>query len=517
MNGRPESNRPLAASNDLIGSLQVVALIDFCQFLLLNRKTGTLTLFHRSGVSRLFFVAGEIVNALDETLGREGRDIALSLFRIREGGFRFRQEDVHEKRRIDGTTENLLLDAARKMDEIDEALPLLSDGEGSREKNVREKQEKGHALRKLFTSLEEDLQRNAELPGLVAMLRTAEEAGADTILLESGRAPLFLRANRVVRSLSGTVRAEDLSGYATALAESPAIEAGRPFFLAHGRPEEGRLILRRQARAAKLVDASVSPERVEPLLRRPSGILLLVAETPPARALLFDGLIHLLAERDEVVVLVGDRPTEAGTGLLIRTARDHAGPDGWGRLRELLARLPAARAAIEELRGAEDARLLLDLARCGHLCLAALPGWDGGDALRRAAAWFREDGSLEAVATHLAGVIALQLHASSPERFVPVASAAPVTAAARAALHRGDYAAFSAALEDAAGEGGFAGSLRRLVESRQMEKSEADRVASLLAALALEEATLPPPPPPGAASGSRFSGPRSSETARSTL
>jgi Tfp pilus assembly pilus retraction ATPase PilT len=171
---------------------------------------------------------------------------------------------------------------------------------------------------------------------------------------------------------------------------------------------------------------------------------------------------------------------EEGKGLFLPLGADRSDPAAMRRLQDLLSTLPTARVAFGEVRGKEDANSLLDLARGGHTCVAALPGWDGGDALRRAASWFREDGRLQAIATHLGGIIALQLHPAAGERFVPVTSCAAVGAEARLALQAEDFAAFSGALEKAAGEDGFAGSLRRLVDDRQMEKSEADRVASLL-------------------------------------
>jgi hypothetical protein len=63
---------------------------------------------------------------------------------------------------------------------------------------------------------------------------------------------------------------------------------------------------------------------------------------------------------------------------------------------------------------------------------------------------------------------------------MPVTSAAPVSTDARTALEEENFSAFASALEHAAGEDGFAGSLRRLAESNRIEKGEADRLASRL-------------------------------------
>ncbi|MFH1681093.1 MAG: DUF4388 domain-containing protein [Candidatus Eisenbacteria bacterium] len=488
MNGRPDSPRPAAGPNDLIGSLQVVALIDLCQFLLLNRKTGTLALFHRGGVSRLFFRSGEIVNGLDESLGREGRDVALSLFRIREGGFRFRQEEVHEKRRIEEGTENLLLEAARKMDEIGEALPSAGEKEGSREKNVREKQEKGEALQRLFSTIEEDLGRNTELPGLEEILRQAEEGGADGVLLAVDRPPLLLRANRVLRALPGVLRADDLAAFRRALEGRGAIPCGNAVYRASGGAGEDRILLGRRGKTNSLAEVNLSPARVESLLAPASGVLLLIAEAPPARRLLLDGVLHLLAERNEIVAFLGEKTGGEEKGLVLFHPLERADTEETRSIDRLLAGIPAARIVLPQPLGGAEARLLLDLSRRGHFSVTTLPGRDGGDALRRAASWFREGGSLQGLAANLAGVVSLRLLAGATERLVPVTSAAPVRPDARAALEREDFAGFSASLERAAEEDGFSGSIRRLVEGRHVEKSEADRIASLLSSLVMEEA-----------------------------
>ena len=132
MSGAKRGGAPTIA-----GSLRAATLLDFCQFLLLNAKSGTLRITHAGGEGRLFFDEGRIVNALDERQGKEGREAALGLFRIADGEFHFRVEPVHERRRIEEDTENLLLEAARQMDEIREALGGEAEGTGTSAEEVR--------------------------------------------------------------------------------------------------------------------------------------------------------------------------------------------------------------------------------------------------------------------------------------------------------------------------------------------------------------------------------------------
>ena len=472
--------RKEAGPDDLTGSLQTATLIDLCQFFLLNRKSGRLTLYREGGTATVFFSNGEIINAVDDREGLEGREVALKLFRLREGGFLFRQEEVHEKRRIEGTTENLLLDAARKMDEIGEALPSADGPKPSQEKDLLEKQEKGKEFRALFASLEEDLTRVEEEGELHTILSAAESAGADGVLSREGRAPALLLGSRHLRDLPGEGKAEEIESIRRALRNREEILFGNGAWRVIDEPEQGRLLFRRRGRNASLGDVNLSPPVVEALFHHQPGPLFLVGEAEPTRRFIFDGLLRHLDQRGEMVIIVGEERREEGKGIFL----SHPALDGDGEESRALDRLlrsnRSAKVALPELENSGEARRILDLARRGHTVITTLPGREGGEALRRAASWFSEEGSLRALASLLTGVVSLQLHPGKGKHVLPVTSVAPWTDEARRALEREEYTALSAALERAAGENGLVRSFERLLEAGRIEKSEAERIASLI-------------------------------------
>ncbi len=167
MKNKSESEaRSLLGKDDLIGSLKVAGIFDLCQFLMLNRKSGTLTLFRRGGTSRLYFINGQIINASQEPEGKQGREIALQTLRIDRGGFRFREQNPSTSHLIKDVTQNLLLDAARLIDEsmLDGGKDPGDTTTGSLEEEVLHKQEVGEEVRKLFTMIEEEVASEGEAP-----------------------------------------------------------------------------------------------------------------------------------------------------------------------------------------------------------------------------------------------------------------------------------------------------------------------------------------------------------------
>lgn len=488
--------RSATGTDDLRGSLRAASLLDLCQFLLLNGKSGVLTLAHGETAFRLFFDKGEIVNAVDDRQGREGREVALQLFRVPEGTWRFRQGPVHEQRRIETGTENLLLDAARMMDEIEEALPGGAPP-SSQERELMEKQEKGQALRSLFSSLEDDLTRSAEVPSLEKIVGEAEKAGADGFVLTVGHRPALLRGGRVLISLPGLVGGVDLERVLGRMEGNAEIPVPGAAYLMSGDPGEGRLAFRRRSRsAAALEDLNLSPGAVKSLLLRPPGLLFLVAESDGVRRYLYEGIVRHLDRVGEVVVCLDEPFDEEGKGLLVHQRLRPGNEEDRSALQRLLSGLSGARVALPRIRDGEDASLLLDLARSGHTAMTTLPGREGGEALRRAASWFGPSGGPRAGGALVSGVLALQIHSGEGGRVIPVTSVAPWTDEARRAMEEEDYASLAAALERGAGENGFAGSLDRLVRDKGTKKSEAERIASLITNLVGAGASIMPPPLP---------------------
>lgn len=139
------------ASAALEGRLSAVSLFDLCQFLMLNRKTGNLTV--RSGARTAYFTfrEGQLMTALDDAL-REGEAVVLQAVQWHEGSFEFQAGPVPPERRIEASTENILLEAARQLDEIRAGASAFDDEEpvASREEAFRRKQEKAASLSEAF-------------------------------------------------------------------------------------------------------------------------------------------------------------------------------------------------------------------------------------------------------------------------------------------------------------------------------------------------------------------------------
>lgn len=100
----------------LTGELGPLSLFDLAQLFLLSGTSGTLHV-HSSGRNGFFrFERGQIWNAVDERLA-EGEEAAYRLFAWRAGTFEFRIEQPTGDRTIHDSTDGLMLEAARRLDE----------------------------------------------------------------------------------------------------------------------------------------------------------------------------------------------------------------------------------------------------------------------------------------------------------------------------------------------------------------------------------------------------------------
>ncbi len=112
----------------LVGRLAEVSLFDICQFLMLNRKTGTLTARDGKHTVYLTFQEGQLLNALDEKLV-SGEEVVLGAVQWADGEFSFDSGPVDPTQKIHNSTENVLLEAARQLDEMSAGDLLEDDGE----------------------------------------------------------------------------------------------------------------------------------------------------------------------------------------------------------------------------------------------------------------------------------------------------------------------------------------------------------------------------------------------------
>ena len=101
------------------GRLEVATPFEIGQFLLLGNKTGALHLEHGNESGMLYVLDGQIVSAVGPDL-KGGPEAAMRMLSWTTGTFRFVPEPVAKSEEIGMHTENLLLEAARRMDETGE-------------------------------------------------------------------------------------------------------------------------------------------------------------------------------------------------------------------------------------------------------------------------------------------------------------------------------------------------------------------------------------------------------------
>jgi hypothetical protein len=97
------------------GTLGLFSLVDLFQLLASATRTGRLRIQHPLGSARVYFDRGQIVHAEFGEL--EGQDAVLALFADERGTFAFTSGLPAPRRSVDGTTQSLVLDALRRLDE----------------------------------------------------------------------------------------------------------------------------------------------------------------------------------------------------------------------------------------------------------------------------------------------------------------------------------------------------------------------------------------------------------------
>ena len=94
---------PTAATTVLAGSLASISLFDLCQFLVLDKQSGTLTARHRDAVARIHFKEGRILD-VDDGSQCSGEEVLQEAVQWREGTFTFDPMPVAVKPRLTGST-----------------------------------------------------------------------------------------------------------------------------------------------------------------------------------------------------------------------------------------------------------------------------------------------------------------------------------------------------------------------------------------------------------------------------
>jgi hypothetical protein len=100
----------------LVGELGLLSLFDLVQLLVLNGATGTLRVASSGRQGHFRFERGQVAGALDDQ-GPDGIESAYRLFTWRTGTFAFSVGTPGSVRTIEDSTEAVMLEAARRMDE----------------------------------------------------------------------------------------------------------------------------------------------------------------------------------------------------------------------------------------------------------------------------------------------------------------------------------------------------------------------------------------------------------------
>ena len=122
---------------ELWGNLKDFSLPDVIQLVGFGRKTGVLSVEHGGVGSWLYFAQGNVVHAVTRDV--EGEDAVYSLFRLDEGEFRFQAEVPAPRQTIFMDPTNLVMEAARLLDEASRSEPRKA-GKGKGSKKIVEEE-----------------------------------------------------------------------------------------------------------------------------------------------------------------------------------------------------------------------------------------------------------------------------------------------------------------------------------------------------------------------------------------
>lgn len=99
----------------MTGTLGLFSLVDLFQLIAASARTGRLGVFHPEGNARIYFQEGQVVHA--EFNDIEGEAAVYTLFEDERGSFDFQMGIPASKRSVQTSTENLLLEIIRRLDE----------------------------------------------------------------------------------------------------------------------------------------------------------------------------------------------------------------------------------------------------------------------------------------------------------------------------------------------------------------------------------------------------------------
>lgn len=99
----------------MTGTLGLFSLVDLFQLLSSSSRTGRLVVDHPGGLARVYFDAGRVIHAEFDRL--QGEEAVYALFSDERGNFEFLLGLPAPRQTITTSTENLLLESIRRLDE----------------------------------------------------------------------------------------------------------------------------------------------------------------------------------------------------------------------------------------------------------------------------------------------------------------------------------------------------------------------------------------------------------------
>jgi len=359
------------------GDLSVISLFDLGQLLRLNGASGCLTIRDGTRSGAIYFDGGDLINAVDHERN-QGEEAAISLFGWRSGTFEFRAEAAVGGRVIQSSTEAVMMEAARRLDE--QAIGTVEHVDDSETRRLQEHQAAMEALRDAFLRVAgeagEDPSHVDALSVTVHLYQLTEPE--DRLVYRPGLPPFMRRRGRWSPVPEPPLTREDYARLCQRLAD-----ACDPLLV--GGPEPGGRRRMTLANGRVLILDPVGEGDEESLWVRPSGSALPGPEPELEGDL---GMLSTLVELPESLLVLGAGDIATTRRLLAATASLGMGPadtlllvspDGGGRIRTdrgvSLATTPAGLVPLLEI-VRPDIVALDPALGSGHLCLddmAAVP------------------------------------------------------------------------------------------------------------------------------------------------
>lgn len=122
----PTRDAPPESQGELRGDLSQVSLVDVLQLLTMNRRTGTLSVATPMGAGEIRLQEGDVVDAVYRRI--EGEKALYRLLGERVGSFAFVPGGKPALRRVNVPTSMLLIEAMRRVDEVQARIAELAPG-----------------------------------------------------------------------------------------------------------------------------------------------------------------------------------------------------------------------------------------------------------------------------------------------------------------------------------------------------------------------------------------------------